>query len=440
MAQPFNFKLPPALHSRDFRLVWSGEVISTIGSQMQVYALDWHVFQLLRGQTVQAAGITLSSEALGLGMLGLVRIVPIVIFALVGGMLADSSDRRKVMIITRVVAAILAGVLAIATLTNHATLGLIYALTALASGLTAFDSPSRQSFVPNLVPREHLANAVSMNTIMFQLATIAGPALTGLVIGVGLSGLSPDQTQLTSNIGIVYALNALSFVAAIITLSLIKTRGRQTNASSGIGIKPLVEGLRFTYTTRVIWGSMLLDFFATFFASARTMLPIIASSVLGLNAVGYGLLATAQAVGALVTSVVMTFRPEIHRQGRVLLWSVALYGLATAVFGFSTSFVLSYIAFALTGVGDTISTIIRATLRQIMTPDHLRGRMTSVNMIFFMGGPQFGELEAGVVASAFGAPFAIVTGGIATVLLTAWIAWRYPRLRDYTRDDREAAA
>ncbi len=432
--------MPPALRSRDFRLVWMGEVTSTIGSQMQLYALDWHVFQLLRGQTVNAAGMTLSAEALGLGMLGLVRIVPIIIFALVGGMLADSSDRRKVMIITRILAAILAGILAVATLTNHATIGLIYALTAMASGITAFDSPARQSFVPNLVPREHLANAVSLNTIMWQLATITGPALTGLVIGVGLGGLSPDKTQLTANIGIVYAINALSFIAAIIALSLIKTRGRQTNTTSGIGIKPLVEGLRFTYTTRVIWGSMLLDFFATFFASARTMLPIIATSVLGLNAVGYGLLATAQALGALITSVVMTLRPEIHRQGRVLMWSVALYGVATVIFGFSTSFVVSYIAFALTGVGDTISTIIRATLRQIMTPDHLRGRMTSVNMIFFMGGPQLGELEAGVVASAFGVPFAIITGGIATVLLTAGIAWRYPRLREYTRDDREAAA
>jgi len=129
---------------------------------------------------------------------------------------------------------------------------------------------------------------------------------------------------------------------------------------------------------------------------------------------------------------VLALRRDIQRQGVVLLVSVAVYGLATALFGISTSFALSYLLFGLTGVGDTLSTVIRATIRQVLTPDQLRGRMTSVNMVFFMGGPQLGEMEAGLVAAAFGAPFAIVTGGIATVLLTGWVAWKYPGLRKYT--------
>jgi MFS family permease len=180
---------------------------------------------------------------------------------------------------------------------------------------------------------------------------------------------------------------------------------------------------------------MLLDFFATFFSSARTMLPLIADGILGTGPLGYGLLSAAQPVGAVVAGAIMALRKDVYRQGVVLLVSVAIYGVATAIFGITTSFALAFVMLALTGAGDTVSTVIRGTVRQIMTPDNLRGRMTGVNMIFFIGGPQLGELEAGLVAAAFGAPFAILTGGIATVLLTGWIAWKYPRLRDYTSDD-----
>jgi MFS family permease len=165
----------------------------------------------------------------------------------------------------------------------------------------------------------------------------------------------------------------------------------------------------------------------------------VATDVLKLGVEGYGFLATAQPVGALIAGAIVALRRDIRHQGVVLLVSVGVYGVATALFGLSTSFALSYVLFGLTGAGDTVSTVIRGTLRQLLTPDHLRGRMTSVNMVFFMGGPQLGELEAGLVASVFGAPIAIVTGGLATVLLTALIAWRYPRLRNYTSDMAEEA-
>ncbi|MBI5666422.1 MAG: MFS transporter [Chloroflexi bacterium] len=428
-----------ALRHHDFRLIWTGEMVSTVGSQMQLFAIDWHVFQLLRGQTVSAFGdsVSLSAEALGLGLLGLARVIPIILFALVGGMLADARDRRKLMIVTRIVAAVLALALALLAFSGQATVGLIYAITALAAGVGALDTPARQSLVPNLVPREHLANAVSLNTLMWQIGTIVGPALTGIILGAGATNetASMDITTLNTRVGLVYAVNAASFLVAVVALSLIHYRGGAANANGGIGWKPLVEGLRFTYGQRIIWGTMLLDFFATFFSSARTMLPIVATHILGVGAAGYGLLATAQPVGSVLAGAFVALRKqEIYHQGRVLLISVAIYGLATALFGLSTVFALSYLFFALTGAGDTVSTVIRGTIRQIMTPDHLRGRMTSVNMMFFMGGPQLGELEAGVVGALFGVPFAIVSGGLATVLLTGWIAWRYPRLRDYTSD------
>ncbi len=176
---------------------------------------------------------------------------------------------------------------------------------------------------------------------------------------------------------------------------------------------------------------MVLDFLATFFSSARTMLPIIATDILGLGAVGYGWLSAAQPIGSVVAAGFMATRRDISRQGPILLISVVIYGIATAFLGVSTSIMLSFVLLGVTGAGDTVSTVIRGTVRQMMTPDRLRGRMTSVNMMFFMGGPQLGELEAGLVGAIWSVPFAIVTGGIATVAITGLIAWKYPELRQY---------
>lgn len=414
-----------ALQHRDFRLLWFGQLVSTIGSQMQIIAINWHVYELLRGEsyTLSLFGreIGLNAGALGLGALGLVRIVPIILFALLGGMLADTRDRRQLLIWTQSAAALFAAILSAITLTGHASIPAIYLLTAAGAAAFAFDNPARQALVPNLVPLEHLTNAVSLNTLLWQIGTIVGPALAGVLVGA-------------FDIGLVYAINALSFVAVLIALLLMHYRGHAAAEDTGLGWKAMIEGLRFTYGSRIIWSTMLLDFFATFFSSARTMLPIVAGDVLGVGVEGYGLLSTAQPVGAFIAGAILSLREDIHRQGVVLLLSVAVYGLATALFGVSTLFALSYFLFGLTGAGDTISTVIRGTIRQIMTPDRLRGRMTSVNMIFFMGGPQLGELEAGLVAAALGAPFAIFTGGVATVLLTGWVAWRYPKLRNYTSD------
>ncbi len=419
-----------ALRSHDFRLLWLGLLISVTGSQMQLAAVNWHIYQLLRDTTytisIFGTQIVIGAAALGLGTLGLVLVLPIIVFGIVGGVMADSYNRRKLMLFTQTTAAILAGILALLTITGHDSLLAIYLLSAGISATAAFDNPARQSLVPNLVPREHLANAVSLNTLMFQIATIIGPSIAGLMIG-------------KFNIGLVYAINSASFLVVVLALILMHYRGSAEKSKVSFSWSSLTEGLRFTYNSRIIWSTMLLDFFATFFASARTMLPIIAGTILNIGPVGYGLLLSAQPIGALLAGSVLALRKEIEKQGVVLLVSVAIYGLATLFFGLSTSVALSFLFMALVGAGDTVSTVIRATLRQLLTPDHLRGRMTGVNMIFFMGGPQLGELEAGLVASVFGAPIAIVTGGFATVLLTGWIAWKYPRLRNYTRESSQEA-
>jgi MFS family permease len=180
---------------------------------------------------------------------------------------------------------------------------------------------------------------------------------------------------------------------------------------------------------------MLLDFFATFFASATALLPIFAQDILHVGAHGYGILAAATAAGAIVASVAMVrLVDRIRRRGTVLLWAVVAYGLATALFGVSRHFWLTFACLALAGAADTVSMVIRNVIRQLATPDHLRGRMTSVVMVFFMGGPQLGELEAGLLANACGAPFSVVTGGVGCVLAVAWVAARTPQLRGYRRE------
>ena len=402
-----------ALRYRDFRLLWSSQLVSMAGSMMQNAAILWHVSLL----------VPPSARGWALGMVGLVRVIPIVVFSLVGGVVADALDRRKLMLVTQTGMALAAGLLATVTFTGVRSLWVVYGLAALSSAFGAFDAPARQSLIPNLVPRELLPNAISLNTIMFQAASVLGPAAGGLVIGI-------------AGVGWAYALNALSFLLVIIALRMMHPLPRGRAESSGrISLEAAVEGLRFVFHTPLIRSTMILDFFATFFASATALLPIFAQDILHVGAQGYGLLSAAPSVGAILTSLVLVRRVDrIDRRGATMLWAVIGYGLATVVFGVSRSFALTFVCLALTGATDTVSMVIRNIIRQLNTPDHIRGRMTSVNMIFFMGGPQLGEMEAGAVASLWGAPFSVVSGGVACVLATLWTAWRTPSLRAYRRE------
>jgi len=405
-----------ALSHRNFRLLWLGLLASMTGSMMQNAALLWHVSLLVAPER----------KALALGMVGLVRVVPIICFSLISGVVADAWNRRRLMLLTQTSAALVSLTLAFLAFRGLSAVWPIYVLAAVGASVGTFDLPARQSLMPTLLPREHLPNGISLNAVMFQVASVIGPSIGGIVIAA-------------AGVGWAYLANAFSFLCVILALVLMRgVSGRPElvgdEAHSEISLRAAVEGLKFVFKSPLIRSTMLLDFFATFFSSATALLPIFAQDVLHVGAKGYGWLYAAPAVGAVAMSAVMIpMTSRIERRGPVLLWAVAGYGLATAVFGISTYFWLTFFCLAMTGAMDTISMIIRNIVRQLETPDRLRGRMMGVNMVFFQGGPQLGELEAGAVANWLGPVFSVVSGGVGCLIATAWVAKSTPALRRYRR-------
>ncbi len=408
-----------ALQSRDFRFYLSAQVISVIGSQMQVAAIAWHIYILNRFMPdVSFLGITFIAAAFSLGLVGLFNFVPIVAFSLIGGSAADVYDRKKILIITQSILALLACIMGVLTFTKGISTPWIYLLTFLSALTQVFDIPSRQALLPHLVTREQLPNAISLNSTARQVATIVGPALCGFVIA--------------ANVGFAYFINSVSFLFVIAAIYLIHASGKPKRAEVEMGLKAMIEGLVFVKRETIIWSTMMLDFISTFFGSATLLMPLFANEVLHVGPQMLGFLYAAPGIGSLLAGIYMSTRTTIIHQGKLLLISVAFYGAATILFGISQIYSLSIITLMMVGAGDTISAILRNTIRQLATPDYLRGRMTAVNMIFFMGGPQLGEFEGGVLAAAVGGPLSVVIGGTGTVLAVGIMYYAIPAIRKFT--------
>ncbi len=411
------FHLPPALRNRRFTTFWVGLVISNIGSQMQVTALLWHL-RLLNNNPIAVSGI------------GIARFIPILLFAPIGGLVADTHDRRKIIFITQSTMTLVATTLGILTITGVIQLWHIYLLTGIQATALAFDVPARQSMPPNLVEKKDLTSALSIQSVGFNTGSILGPALSGLVIAyLGMQ--------------YIYFINAISFFAVLIALVIIgpvKQKIHKVNRGIRESFIAILDGIRFVVHQPIIFSSMILDFFASFFSSANTLMPFVARDILHLDEVGYGWLSAAQSVGAVIMGFFISQRTNLKRQGLLLLWAVFLFGLFTAIFGLTRSFPAAFISLIIVGAGDDVSTILRNTIRQINTPDHVRGRTISLTFIFFQGGPQLGEIEAGLVAQAFGIPAAIISGGLGCILVVALVALRVPQLRKYDEPESRSIA
>jgi MFS family permease len=382
---------------RDFRLIWSAELLSQVGTQVQRVAVAWQVFELTR-------------DPLQLGLLGLVRFVPLFLFGLVGGVLADRYDRRTMLISSELALAVTGTAFATLTATGNITLPWIYALTALSALLNAVASPTRYALIPVLVPVPAMPAAMTMGVLAMQSAGMAGPALGGaLVASVGISAS--------------YAFDAVTF--ALVALAAFAIRARPVRTGPIVsGRAAAIEGLRFLRESPVLLGTMALDFLANFFGASTALMPIFAADVLGGGPRTLGWLLAAPATGAVTGATIMASRRPLIRPGLGILGAIAVYGVCLIGFALSRNLWLSLAFLAATGAADSVSVTLRHTLRNLITPDRLRGRVAAAHSTFAGGGPQLGEFEAGLVASWTGAPAAVALGGIGAVLAAALVGAR----------------
>ena len=372
---------------------------------MQVVAINWQVYEL-------------TDSAASLGIVGLSAFLAIIIFSLPSGLIVDKLDRKKVLLFSQIFPIFLAFILAAMTFYQTINPLAIYILVFLSFAARTFQGPARQSIIPQLVTKPFYINAFSLQTMSRQVALVLGPAIAGFTIEF-------------LGVGSVYLFNALTFIIYIGALMPIHIKPHEKMGEISFSFKSLWDGVRFVFTNEILIYTMALDFIANFFSSATTLLPIFAKDIFMTGPKGLGLLYSAPAIGSTIAGLVMASVHNIKNQGKWILGGVLLYGVATTAFGLSGSFVFALIFLSLVGVGDMVSTVLRNTIRQILTPDHLKGRMVAVNTIFVQGGPMAGEAEAGFVAQFFGAPFSVVSGGIITVALTLLIAWKIPKLRKY---------
>jgi MFS family permease len=396
-----------ALRHPGYRYFMFGRIFYVLAVQMQTVAVSWQIYQRLHASLNQAA--------LALGYIGLVQVVPIVLFALPAGQAADRFNRRTIAMATQLLFGFCAAALLLLSHTQ-APVAAYYAVLFVAGIGRSFTGPAITALYPMLVPRDVLPNASVWNSTFFQTAATVGPALGGFIVAQ-----AGPQT--------CYLVNIFCAAIGFALFVLIAPLHREAEQRPRITLESLVSGVRFVFKTRLLLAMLSLDLFAVLLGGATALLPIFASQILHGGASAYGLLRAAPSVGAVgMALVTMHLRPWRHA-GRTMLWTVLGFGVATLVFGLSKSFWLSLAALAFTGVFDNISVVIRQTLAQMLTPDAMRGRVSSVNFIFISCSNELGEFESGLTARLLGPVGSVVLGGIGTILVVAGAAWIFPELQ-----------
>ena len=392
----------PLRRDRDYRWLWSGQVVNGIGNQITRIALPYQVY-VLTGSTLTIAA------------LALFQLVPILLFALGAGSLADAVDRRRLLMATQAGLATCSVALVLLAMTGGPPVAALFAVAFVVAGLGAVDQPTRSSAIPRLVPPERLPAAIALNQLNFQMASIVGPALGGVLIAtVGLAG--------------AYAVDLVSFLASLAALLAIHPLP-PLGVVTRPGLAAIREGLRFARERRAILGSFVIDLNAMIFGMPTSLFPVLALDVFGTGPAGLGLLAAAPAAGAFLGALFSGWVSSVRRTGRAILATVTAWGLAITAFGLVTvSFPLALVCLALAGAADVYSAVFRSTLVQLETPDSLRGRVMSIHTLVVTSGPRLGDIEAAVVAALTTPQFAIVSGGIACVIGVGVVARRFPEL------------
>jgi MFS family permease len=399
------------LRNRDLLLYLIGRFVSSLGQQMLTVAVGWELYER-------------TSSALALGLVGLTQMIPMVLFTLPAGHLADNHDRKRIILWMSFIIACASGGLTLISLWKVDVFW-IYACLFVAGTARTFLWPASSAFMPHLVSRQEFSKAVTWSSGSFQLSSVVGPAVGGAVIA------------LTHHAAPVYAFNA---VAALICLALVSFVRRQhvVTLREKMTVGSLIAGFKFVFATRVILGIITLDLFAVLLGGATALLPVYSKDILQAGPSGLGLLQAALPLGSLICALVLAHRPPLKKAGQTLLWAVTIFGFATIAFGFSHWFWFSMLMLVACGIVDNISVVVRHTLVQLLTPDEKRGRVSAVNSLFIGTSNELGGFESGFVANWFGPVFSVVSGGVGTILVVIAVALIWPEIRRYGRLDAVA--
>ena len=390
---------------KDFRYFFLSRFLSSTASQVNDVGVGWLIYQL-------------TDSALALGLVGLCMFAPNILFALAAGHVADRFDRRLVLLICYCVMLLASLALYVAVLLGRANEELVFILVGVLGTAKAFSNPAGQAILPNLVPTEAFSRAVAMTSSAWQIATIAGPAIGGILYGFGA-----DK---------VFLATSLFYLACVISLAVIRP-GLRVRSEEEVTWAYLTAGIRYIWKNQMILGSISLDLFAVLLGGATALLPIYARDILMIGPFGLGLLRTAPALGAFTTAILLAHMPDMRSAGAKMFTAVGIYGVATIGFGLSTDFYLSFVCLIVLGAADMVSVFVRSTVMQIETPDDMRGRVSAVNTLFIGASNELGEFESGVLARFFGAVTSVVIGGVGSLIVTvAWSAL-FPQLRKRDR-------
>jgi len=401
------------LRNRNFSLYALARFIATFGQQMLFVAVGWELYER-------------THSSLALGLVGLTQFLPLLAMTLPAGHLADSRDRKGIIMVTLAVLAAASLGLALVSWTwaavawTHGEVYWVYFFLLLSGAARTFNWSATASFLPQLVSREEFPLAVNWSSSTYQFAAVAGPAAGGAMIA------------LTNSAASVYLFNAFAGLVCLTLISFIRSRQRPV-AKEPISIETLLGGFKFVFNHRTILGMITLDLFAVLFGGADMLLPVYAKDILHVGPQGLGLLRAALPIGSVLSALVVAHRPPLARAGRALVVAVTIFGLATVGFGFSRLFWLSMFLLCACGMADNISIIVRHTSVQLLTPDAMRGRVSSVNNLFIDASNNRGGFESGLVSFYFGPVFSVVSGGAATILVVLAVCWFFPEIPRYGR-------
>jgi MFS family permease len=407
MTSPIRHDPYASLRIGNFRWFISSLLAMTVATQIQAVVVSWQIYELTR-------------DPLSLGLIGLAEAVPFIGIALFAGHVADRRNRLRISLLSLVALllcslALLCFSLRPGIITSDRVWP-IYAVIFISGVARSFLQPARSALGAELVPRELYPNAVTWRSSTWQLAEVVGPAIGGLVYGFGSARVA-------------YSVDAALMMAGLASLARIRQVPRSGPLSTESFVESLATGIRFVRRQRVILGALTLDLFSVLFGGAVALLPVFAAEILFVGPEGLGILRAAPAVGAVFMSLVMAHRPPLRKAGKTLLISVAVFGLSMIGFGLSRNFLVSIGLLAVSGMADTVSVVVRSTLLQVLTPDHLLGRVAAVNAIFIGSSNEIGAFESGTAAKLIGTVPSVVLGGVVTLLVVAVMAVKVPELR-----------